>query len=140
MKTLKHAAMTLAVACVLSAPVHAVEATESSSHGQKYATNFSQEDMKLLFGSSGQPAQVIVLSSSEMEATKGAVLWFNPVTINLARAGIPYMVRFAHHAAHHTFGRLGCLPHLQANIWRPGVSGSGRAVRVPLPNRPFFRP
>lgn len=140
MKTLKHAAMTLAVACALSAPVHAVETADGSSHGQKYAMNFNQEDMKLLFGSSTQPVHVVALSPSEMEATKGAVLWFNPVTINLARAGIPYAVRFAHHAAHHTFGRLGRLPHLQANIWRPGVSGSGSVVRVPLPNRPFFRP
>ncbi|MDZ4168246.1 MAG: hypothetical protein U1E26_01135 [Coriobacteriia bacterium] len=36
------------------------------------------------------------------------------------------------HCAHHRFGRLGHLRHIQLNIWRIGVKGSGRNVRVPL--------
>jgi hypothetical protein len=37
------------------------------------------------------------------------------------------------HAAHHRFGEFGRLPHLQLNLWRIGVKGSGIAVRMPLP-------
>lgn len=36
------------------------------------------------------------------------------------------------HEAHHRFGRWGRLPHVQLNLWRIGVKGSGIAVRVPL--------
>lgn len=36
------------------------------------------------------------------------------------------------HGAHHRFGDLGHLPHLQLNIWRVGVKGSGVSVRLPL--------
>jgi hypothetical protein len=36
------------------------------------------------------------------------------------------------HAAHHRFGSLGRLPHVQLNLWRVGVKGSGRSIRVPL--------
>jgi hypothetical protein len=36
------------------------------------------------------------------------------------------------HGAHHTFGQLGRLPHLQLNWWRVGVKGSGRAFRIPF--------
>ncbi len=36
------------------------------------------------------------------------------------------------HEAHHRFGTLGRLPHLQLNLWRVGVKGSGVAVRLPL--------
>jgi uncharacterized protein RhaS with RHS repeats len=44
--------------------------------------------------------------------------------------------RIALHPAHHSFGRLGKLTHIQVNIWRKGVKGSGlRAFRVPLPWR-----
>jgi RHS repeat-associated protein len=41
--------------------------------------------------------------------------------------------RFAVHDAHHTFGKLGKLPHLQWNFWRQGVKGSGFPIRIPLP-------
>ena len=37
------------------------------------------------------------------------------------------------HTAHHRFGGFGRLPHLQLNLWRIGVKGSGIAVCVPLP-------
>ncbi|PIQ86896.1 MAG: hypothetical protein COV74_02960 [Candidatus Omnitrophica bacterium CG11_big_fil_rev_8_21_14_0_20_45_26] len=37
------------------------------------------------------------------------------------------------HGAHHTFGRLGKLKHIQVNYWKPGVKGSGRSFRIPLP-------
>jgi len=36
------------------------------------------------------------------------------------------------HAAHHCFGDLGHLPHLQLNVWRVGVKGSGVSVRLPI--------
>ena len=36
------------------------------------------------------------------------------------------------HAAHHCFGTLGQLPHVQLNLWRVGVKGSGISCRVPL--------
>lgn len=36
------------------------------------------------------------------------------------------------HAAHHCFGERGAMPHLQLNLWRIGVKGSGIAVRVPI--------
>jgi hypothetical protein len=36
------------------------------------------------------------------------------------------------HRAHHGFGGLGRLPHLQLNVWRVGVKGSGVSFRMPL--------
>lgn len=36
------------------------------------------------------------------------------------------------HEAHHHFGSLGRLPHLQVNLWRVGVKGSGVSYRLPL--------
>lgn len=38
------------------------------------------------------------------------------------------------HAAHHRFGTFGRLPHLQLNVWRVGVKGSGTAYRLPRPS------
>jgi len=46
-----------------------------------------------------------------------------------------YGARLAVHGPHHTFGRLGRLPHVQLNIWEKGVKGSGKAIRLPLPRR-----
>jgi hypothetical protein len=40
--------------------------------------------------------------------------------------------KFGAHRAHHGFERFGRLPHLQLNLWRIGVKGSGRAFRMPL--------
>ena len=39
------------------------------------------------------------------------------------------------HGAHHTFRQvgLGRLPHIQLNVWRVGVKGSGISIRIPLP-------
>jgi RHS repeat-associated protein len=42
--------------------------------------------------------------------------------------------RIAIHDAHHVFGALGPLPHVQLNWWKSGVKGSGGAFRIPLPN------
>jgi hypothetical protein len=36
------------------------------------------------------------------------------------------------HEAHHRFGTLGRLPHVQLNLWRVGVKGSGIAFRLPV--------
>jgi hypothetical protein len=41
--------------------------------------------------------------------------------------------KLAAHPAHHRFGAWGRLPHLQLNLWRVGVKGSGSAMRVPVP-------
>jgi hypothetical protein len=98
---------------------------------------FSAADMQALFVPGHEPLRVAVLSPQEMEETKGAFLWFAPIVLHAGRFAA---VRIAHHSAHHSFGSLGRLPHIQFNAWRPGVSGSGGAFRIPLPNTPFFRP
>ena len=36
------------------------------------------------------------------------------------------------HGAHHRFGDLGRVPHMQLNLWRVGVKGSGISYRLPL--------
>lgn len=41
--------------------------------------------------------------------------------------------KLAAHPAHHRFGAWGRLPHVQLNLWRVGVKGSGSAMRVPMP-------
>jgi RHS repeat-associated protein len=50
-----------------------------------------------------------------------------------AAGSLGLRLRIGVHAPHHTFGRLGPLPHIQANWWRTGVKGSGGAFRVPFP-------
>jgi hypothetical protein len=47
--------------------------------------------------------------------------------------------KFAIHGAHHTFGSLGKLSHLQLNLWRRGVKGSSWVRRIPLPSRRNFK-
>jgi RHS repeat-associated protein len=42
-------------------------------------------------------------------------------------------IKIAVHEAHHTFEGLGKLAHIQINVWKAGVSGSGWALRIPLP-------
>jgi len=37
------------------------------------------------------------------------------------------------HGAHHTFGRLGKRKHIQMMIYRQGVKGSHKILRIPLP-------
>jgi RHS repeat-associated protein len=44
-----------------------------------------------------------------------------------------WQTRVGVHGAHHSFGPLGKLAHLQLNYWRIGTSGSGGAWRIPLP-------
>ena len=91
----------------------------------------------MLFEQDAMPMQLAALSDKEMKETEGAVLWFAPIAFQFRRFAAG---RIAHHSAHHAFGSFGRLPHLQMNYWRPGVSGSGGAFRIPLPNSPFFRP
>ena len=45
--------------------------------------------------------------------------------------------KLAIHGAHHAFPRLGGrrLAHIQLNLWRTGVKGSGKAFRIALPWR-----
>jgi RHS repeat-associated protein len=52
-----------------------------------------------------------------------------------AAGAVGLETRVAIHGAHHTFGPLGRLAHLQLNWWRVGVKGSGGAFRIPLPWR-----
>jgi hypothetical protein len=62
-----------------------------------------------------------------------ALVWV-PVTRASATDGLRglWAGKLAAHRAHHRFGTLGALPHLQLNMWRVGVKGSGTAVRLPL--------
>ena len=46
--------------------------------------------------------------------------------------------KIAAHPAHHSFGAWGRLPHVQLNLWRIGVKGSGSAMRVPVPVLPVL--
>lgn len=120
------------LAASLAVPAFANNAAEVSPLPQ-----FTAADTQMLFEQDAMPMQLAALSQQEMMETEGAALWFAPIAFQFGRvvAG-----RIAHHSAHHTFGSLGRLPHLQMNYWRPGISGSGGAIRLPLPNRPFFRP
>lgn len=62
-----------------------------------------------------------------------ALVWtpaFRPMASDALR-GL-FALKVASHTAHHRFGRLGRLPHLQVNTWRVGVKGSGSAMRLPL--------
>jgi RHS repeat-associated protein len=43
-------------------------------------------------------------------------------------------IKVALHDAHHPFGPLGKLPHIQVNVWQNGIPGSGFTLpRIPLP-------
>ena len=44
-----------------------------------------------------------------------------------------YTSKVAIHGAHHTFGSWGKLSHLQINLWKVGVKGSSKVLRIPLP-------
>lgn len=85
----------------------------------------------------GKSGQIVALLQHEMDATKGAALWFDSVTVSFARVCVITC-----------FGLLATLgvTHLvvwvggQTNYWFPDVSDLGGAVRIPLSNRPLFRP
>jgi hypothetical protein len=137
---LKHTFVALAAAGLLSTQAYASEAQiEAAIPSAQPVAAFTDADMQALFGQEDaqKPIQLAALSPQEMKETEGAALWFAPVVFHVGRYAA---VRIAHHSAHHTFGSLGRLPHIQFNVWRPGVSGSGGAFRIPLPNTPFFRP
>ena len=55
--------------------------------------------------------------------------------LGAAYGAVGLRTRVAVHDAHHTFGALGRLSHIQINIWRQGIRASGRALRIPLPWR-----
>ena len=55
-------------------------------------------------------------------------------TAGVARAA-GWTTRIAVHEAHHTFGSVGKLSHVQMNYWQTGVKGSGGVFRIPLPWR-----
>jgi hypothetical protein len=64
-----------------------------------------------------------------------AALIFKPTLRRLsAEAAVGFWAgKLAAQPAHHCFGAWGRLPHLQVNIWRIGVKGSGSAMRLPMP-------
>ena len=136
MNKFNHAALALAVACLMTAQAQATEVQTQSLQPMPVAT-FSQADINSMFEQSGQSMQLAALSEQEMRETEGAFLWFAPIAFQIGRV---FAGRIMHHSAHHTFSSLGRLPHLQMNYWRPGVRGSGGALRIPLPNTSFFRP
>jgi hypothetical protein len=56
--------------------------------------------------------------------------------LKAAAVAVGLRTRIAIHGAHHTFGPLGKLAHIQINWWREGVKGSGRVLlSSPLPWR-----
>jgi len=135
---LKHTVVALAAAGMLSVQAHAGEMqVEAAIQPAQTVAAFTDADLQALFEASDKPMQLAALSQQEMRETEGAALWFAPVVFHLGRIAA---VKIAHHGAHHTFGSLGRLPHIQINAWRPGVPGSGGVFRIPLPNTPFFRP
>uniref|UniRef100_UPI003220535A hypothetical protein n=1 Tax=Thermogutta sp. TaxID=1962930 RepID=UPI003220535A len=73
---------------------------------------------KVLLGS-----QVSLAGAAVADAAAGGI----------AASGVSTKV--AIHGAHHSFGSLGRLAHIQINWWRSGVKGSGRVLRIPLPWR-----
>lgn len=70
---LKHAAVALAAAGVLSTQAYASEA-QINVAAQPVAA-FSENDMQTLFETSGRPMQLAALSQQEMKETEGAWLW-----------------------------------------------------------------
>jgi RHS repeat-associated protein len=61
------------------------------------------------------------------------------VGFGLSGAGIAraagWTSKISIHGAHHPFGSLGKLSHIQITIWKIGLRGSGRNFRIPLPWR-----
>ena len=55
--------------------------------------------------------------------------------LTAARVGLGAQTRIGIHSAHHSFGSLGKLRHIQINWWIIGQKGSGGAFRIPL----FFK-
>lgn len=135
MNILKTTLLASALSISMAMPVFANEVPVAASIA--IPAPFTAAETQSLFEQDAQTMQLAALSQTEMKETEGAVIWFAPVVFHFGRIAV---VRIAHHSAHHTFGSLGRLPHIQFNTWRPGVSGSGGAFRIPLPNTPFFRP
>ena len=52
-----------------------------------------------------------------------------------AKATIGLGTKVATHPAHHAFGSLGKLRHLQINWWRAGIPNSDNVIRISLPWR-----
>jgi len=60
---------------------------------------------------------------------------FEGLGVNKARQAANITGRWAIHAPHHSFPIIGRARHVQLNIWRAGVRGSGRAIRIPFKRR-----
>jgi hypothetical protein len=52
--------------------------------------------------------------------------------LGLGKAFAGLETRIAIHDAHHAFALIGRVPHLQIMWWLAGVSGSNKAIRIPL--------
>jgi len=98
---------------LLSVSSYAVEINKSDNQ----MMSMSKVDAQKMFGQTSMDIKTLVLDNSEMAKTEGE--WF------------PIAFRFGYHGAHHTFRWIGRSRHFQMNWWRPGVRGSGGAVRIP---------
>lgn len=93
------------------------------------ANVLSNDDMEFAFQHSNittfsDYSEIALLSDQEMISTEGEWL---PIVIRFG----PMAAKLAYHGAHHTFRWIGRSPHLQLNWWKPGVSGSEGAFRIP---------
>ena len=87
-------------------------------------TTMNKADSQFLFKDG---AKAFALDKAEMEKTKGEG-WFLPLVWRIGSYGF----RLAYHEAHHTFKFFGRSRHLQLNMWKHGVKGSGRTIfRIP---------
>lgn len=72
---------------------------------------------------------MLATHSRDPEAIVLRVPWSS---VDACAAGL-WAGKIGAHAAHHRFGSLGRQPHVQLNVWRVGVKGSGVSFRLPLP-------
>lgn len=72
MKQLRHAALVLTMAGLLSAQAQASEAQVQNLQTAQPVAAFSQTDINAMFEQVGQPMQLAALSQQEMKDTEGA--------------------------------------------------------------------
>ena len=77
------------------------------------------------FSSDVQFADVLPLTEKEMDETIGDYWEYR-------YRGSRFGLRVAYDGPHHRFPVIGHRSHLQLNVWRTGVSGSGSVWRLPL--------
>jgi RHS repeat-associated protein len=74
-----------------------------------------------------------LLSYAKAGSSGAALGIVEGLAVNRARQAANITGRWAVHGPHHTFPLVGRASHVQLNVWRPGVRGSGRApLRIPF--------